>query len=853
EVKSADTPSDALILSISQKAEVDLDYMSEVSNIPKDKLISDLEGAIFKVPNEDNRWVTQDEYLSGNIREKLRIAEEYAKDDPSYNINVSALKEVMPEDITTSEINVRFGATWIPPKYYEQFLFEILESSYYARNGIKIHYSNSSGEWYIEGKHHDRGSVRVNTTYGTSRANAYKLFEDGLNLRDTKIFDYKIDELGKKIPVFNKKETAIAQAKHDKRDAEFIEWIWKDPDRREELTRLYNEKFNSIRLREYDGSHITFDGMNPEIKLRKHQINAIARILYGGNTLLAHEVGAGKTFEMVAAAMESKRLGLCNKSLFVVPNHIIEQFASEFLQLYPSANILVSTKKDFETANRKKFCSRIATGDYDAVIIGHSQFERIPMSVARQRTMLNNQLNEIVDGIEELKKNNSERFTIKQMIRTKKMLEKKLEKLNSSNRKDDVITFEELGVDRLFVDEAHYYKNLFLYTKMRNVAGIAQTEAQKSSDLQMKCRYLDEITGNKGVIFATGTPISNSMVELYTMQRYLQYDTLVKHGLQHFDAWASTFGEKVTAVELSPEGNGYRSKTRFARFYNLPELMNMFKEVADIQTADTLNLPVPKAHYENIVVKPSEIQLEYVKSFSERAEKVRNKEVKINEDNMLKITNDGRKLALDQRLVDARLPDEEDSKVDVCSKNVYKIWEENRDNKLTQLVFCDLSTPKNDGTFNVYDDIKNKLLARGVPEEEIQFIHNAHTDAQKKEMFAKVRKGQVRILIGSTPKMGAGTNCQDKLLALHDLDCPWRPSDLIQRSGRIVRQGNQNDDVYIYRYVTEKTFDAYLYQLVENKQKFMSQIMTSKTPVRTAEDIDEVALSYAEIKALAAG
>ena len=853
EVKTADTPSDALILSISQKAEVDLDYMSEVSNIPKDKLISDLEGAIFKVPNEDNRWVTQDEYLSGNVREKLRIAEEYAKDDPSYNINVSALKEVMPEDITTSEINVRFGATWIPPKYYEQFLFEILESSYYARNGIKIHYSNSSGEWYIEGKHHDRGSVRVNTTYGTSRANAYKLFEDGLNLRDTKIFDYKIDELGKKIPVFNKKETAIAQAKHDKRDAEFIEWIWKDPDRREELTRLYNEKFNSIRLREYDGSHITFDGMNPEIKLRKHQINAIARILYGGNTLLAHEVGAGKTFEMVAAAMESKRLGLCNKSLFVVPNHIIEQFASEFLQLYPSANILVSTKKDFETANRKKFCSRIATGDYDAVIIGHSQFERIPMSIARQRTMLNNQLNEIIDGIEELKKNNSERFTIKQMIRTKKMLEKKLEKLNSSNRKDDVITFEELGVDRLFVDEAHYYKNLFLYTKMRNVAGIAQTEAQKSSDLQMKCRYLDEITCNKGVIFATGTPISNSMVELYTMQRYLQYDTLVKHGLQHFDAWASTFGEKVTAVELSPEGNGYRSKTRFARFYNLPELMNMFKEVADIQTADTLNLPVPKAHYENIVVKPSEIQLEYVKSFSERAEKVRNKEVKINEDNMLKITNDGRKLALDQRLVDARLPDEEDSKVDVCSKNVYKIWEENRENKLTQLVFCDLSTPKNDGTFNVYDDIKSKLLARGVPEEEIQFIHNAHTDAQKKEMFAKVRKGQVRILIGSTPKMGAGTNCQDKLLALHDLDCPWRPSDLIQRSGRIVRQGNQNEDVYIYRYVTEKTFDAYLYQLVENKQKFMSQIMTSKTPVRTAEDIDEVALSYAEIKALAAG
>ena len=855
EVKTANTSSEALVLSIAEKACVDLDYMYKVSNIPVDKLISDLEGVIFRVPEygNPNNWVTADEYLSGNVREKLEKAEEFALEDESYNINVKCLKEVMPKDIETSEISVRLGATWIPEDIYQQFIFELLEPSYYARQYIKVHYSESNGEWNIANKGYDRGSVKVTSTYGTNRANAYRLLEDALNLRDTRIFDYKINEEGKKEAILNKRDTAIAQAKQDQLKAEFLEWIWKDPDRRERLTKLYNRIFNSIRPREYDGSHITFSGMNPEISLRTHQVNAIARILYGGNTLLAHEVGAGKTFEMVAAAMESKRLGLCNKSLFVVPNHIIEQFASEFLQLYPSANILVSTKKDFETANRKKFCSRIATGDYDAVIIGHSQFERIPMSVERQVEILNRQLQDIMDGISELKKNGGEKFSIKQMMKSKKTIEKKLEKLNNQDRKDDVITFEELGVDRLFVDEAHYYKNLFLYTKMRNVGGIAQTEAQKSSDLYMKCRYLDEITNNKGVIFATGTPISNSMVELYTLQRYLQYDTLMKNKLQHFDAWASTFGETVTAIELAPEGTGYRSKTRFAKFYNLPELMSMFKEVADIQTADTLNLPVPTAHYHNEVIKPSEIQLEFVKTFAERAEKVRNKEVDSSVDNMLKITNDGRKLALDQRLIDEMLPDYEDSKIEKCSQNIYNIWEENKDKRLTQLLFCDLSTPKNDGTFSAYNDVKDKLIEKGIPEEEIEFIHNANTEARKKELFAKVRRGQVRVLIGSTPKMGAGTNCQDKLIALHDLDCPWRPSDLTQRSGRIIRQGNQNSDVHIYRYVTEKTFDAYLYQLVENKQKFISQIMTSKTPVRTAEDIDEVALSYAEIKALAAG
>lgn len=855
EVKKVNTSSEALILSISEKASVDLDYMNKVSNISIDTLINELEGVIFKIPDtsEQDKWVTADEYLSGNVREKLKIAEEFAKADSFYNINVKYLKEVLPKDIETSEISVRMGATWIPESDYQDFLFELLESSNYAKSNIKIHFSELNGEWNIEGKNYDKYTVKVTSTYGTNRANAYRLFEDAINLRDTRIFDYKINEEGNKEAVLNKKETAIAQAKQEQIRVAFSEWIWKNPERRERLTKLYNELFNSIRPREYDGSHITFGGMNPEIKLRKHQVNAIARILYGGNTLLAHEVGAGKTFEMVAAAMESKRLGLCNKSLFVVPNHIIDQFASEFLQLYPSANILVSTKKDFETANRKKFCSRIATGDYDAVIIGHSQFERIPMSAERQEKILRQQLDDIINGISELQANGGEKFSIKMLIKSKKTIEKKLEKLNVQERKDDVITFEELGVDRLFVDEAHYYKNLYLYTKMRNVGGIAQTEAQKSSDLFMKCRYLDEITNNKGIIFATGTPISNSMVELYTLQRYLQYDTLLKNKLQHFDSWASTFGETVTAIELAPEGNGYRSKTRFAKFYNLPELMAMFKEVADIQTADTLNLPVPKAHYNNIVVKPSDIQIEFVNSFSERAEKVRKKEIDASTDNMLKITNDGRKLALDQRLIDDSLPDYEGSKVDICSKNIYKIWEENKENRLTQLLFCDISTPKNDGSFNVYDDIRKKLIEKGIPEEEIEFIHNATTEAKKMEIFTKVRQGKIRILFGSTSKMGAGTNCQDKLIALHDLDCPWRPSDLIQRSGRIIRQGNKNSDVYIYRYVTEKTFDAYLYQLVENKQKFIAQIMTSKTPLRSAEDIDEVALSYAEIKALAAG
>ncbi len=850
-----ETARDALIISISDKARVDLDYIQSLCNMDMDKIISDLEGEIFRVPEygNPNNWVTADEYLSGNIREKLDDAEEFAEDDSSFKINVDYLKKVMPKDIPTEEISVRLGATWIPEEIITKFMFELLDSSFNARNNMNIHYSNLTGEWNIENKRFDRNSVAVTSTYGTGRVNAYRLLEDALNLRDTKIFDYVIDDEGNKKAILNKKETAIAQAKQDKIKQVFQDWIWNDYERREKLTLLYNQKFNSFRTREYDGSHIEFEGMNPEIKLRTHQVNAIARILYGGNTLLAHEVGAGKTFEMVAAAMESKRLGLCNKSLFVVPNHIIEQFASEFLQLYPSANILVSTKKDFETRNRKKFCSRIATGDYDAIIIGHSQFEKIPMSYERQVKILEQQLDDIVRGIEDLKVHNGEKFSIKMLVKSQKSIERKLEKLNDRELKDDVVTFEELGVDRLFVDEAHYYKNLYLYTKMRNVGGIAQTEAQKSSDLFMKCRYLDELTGNKGVIFATGTPISNSMVELYTLQRYLQYEDLLNCNLQHFDAWASTFGETVTAIELAPEGSGYRSKTRFAKFYNLPELMTMFKEVADIQTADMLKLPVPNAHYNNIVIKPSEVQLDLVKSFAERAEKVRNKEIEPNKDNMLKITNDGRKLALDQRLINDLLPDYKNSKVVECSNNVFNIWNENKNNRLTQLVFCDISTPKEDGKFNVYDDIKNKLIEKGIPEEEIEFIHNAKTEVKKKELFSKVRNGQVRILIGSTQKMGAGTNCQDRLIALHDLDCPWRPSDLTQRKGRIVRQGNQNDNVYIYRYVTEKTFDAYLYQLVENKQKFISQIMTSKTPVRSAEDIDEVALSYAEIKALAAG
>lgn len=855
EITSVDNANDALIVSLSENARVDITFMQKLCNMDMDKMLKDLEGEIFNVPEygEPNQWVTADEYLSGNVREKLKIAEHFAEIDERFNVNVKYLKEVQPKDLSASEISVRLGSTWIPPEDIKVFIEYLLNPSNYACQNINVHYNEATSEWWIEGKNYDKYNIKATNTYGTGRASAYKIIEDSLNLKDTRIYDYYEDENGKRVAELNKKETAIAQAKQEQIKLAFEEWIWEDPERRERLTKIYNERFNSIRPREYDGSHISFDGMNPEITLRKHQVNAIARVLYGGNTLLAHEVGAGKTFEMVAAAMESKRLGLCNKSLFVVPNHIVEQFGQEFLQLYPSANVLVTTKKDFETANRKKFCSRIATGDYDAIIISHSQFEKIPMSVERQVTIIQKQIEDITLGIQDLKNNNGERFSIKQMEKTKKSLETRLAKLNDTSRKDDVVTFEELGVDRIFVDEAHYYKNLFLYTKMRNVGGIAQTEAQKSSDLFMKCRYLDELTGGKGVIFATGTPISNSMVELYTMQRYLQYGELEKRHLQQFDAWASTFGETVTAIELSPEGTGYRAKTRFAKFFNLPELMALFKEVADIQTSEMLNLPVPKANYHNVVIEPSEIQKELVKDLSERAEKIRNRMVDSSVDNMLKITNDGRKLALDQRLTNDMLEDFEHSKVATCADNIYSIWDKTNDDKSAQLVFCDLSTPHNDGKFNVYDDLKTKLIDRGIPEEEIAFIHDANTDARKQDLFNKVRRGQVRVLIGSTQKMGAGTNCQDRLIALHDLDCPWRPSDLIQRSGRIIRQGNKNPEVDIYRYVTEGTFDAYLYQLVENKQRFISQIMTSKTPVRFAEDIDETALSYAEIKALAAG
>ena len=855
EITSVDNANDALIVSLSEKARVDITFMQKLCNMDMDKMLKDLEGEIFNVPEygEPNQWVTADEYLSGNVREKLKIAEHFAETDERFNVNVKYLKEVQPKDLSASEISVRLGSTWIPPEDIKVFIEYLLNPSNYACQNINVHYNEATSEWWIDGKNYDKYNIKATNTYGTGRASAYKIIEDSLNLKDTRIYDYYEDENGKRVVELNKKETAIAQAKQEQIKLAFEEWIWKDPERRERLTKVYNERFNSIRPREYDGSHISFDGMNPEITLRKHQVNAIARILYGGNTLLAHEVGAGKTFEMVAAAMESKRLGLCNKSLFVVPNHIVEQFGQEFLQLYPSANVLVTTKKDFETANRKKFCSRIATGDYDAIIISHSQFEKIPMSVERQVAIIQKQIEDITLGIQDLKNNNGERFSIKQMEKTKKGLETRLAKLNDTSRKDDVVTFEELGVDRIFVDEAHYYKNLFLYTKMRNVGGIAQTEAQKSSDLFMKCRYIDELTGGKGVIFATGTPISNSMVELYTMQRYLQYGELEKRHLQQFDAWASTFGETVTAIELSPEGTGYRAKTRFAKFFNLPELMALFKEVADIQTSEMLNLPVPKANYHNVVIEPSEIQKELVKDLSERAEKIRNRMVDSSVDNMLKITNDGRKLALDQRLTNDMLEDFEHSKVATCADNIYSIWDKTSEDKSAQLVFCDLSTPHNDGKFNVYDDLKTKLIDRGIPEEEIAFIHDANTDARKQELFNKVRRGQVRVLIGSTQKMGAGTNCQDRLIALHDLDCPWRPSDLIQRSGRIIRQGNKNTEVDIYRYVTEGTFDAYLYQLVENKQRFISQIMTSKTPVRFAEDIDETALSYAEIKALAAG
>jgi N12 class adenine-specific DNA methylase len=860
QVTSVDTASEALAVSLGEKATIDMDYMMELSGKSENEIFEDLKGVIFLNPlyeygnSYEPKYLTADEYLSGNVREKLKIAKNSAELYPEdYKVNVEALQKVQPKDLTASEISVRLGATWLPPDDVQEFIFHLLETPRYAQWNIKVHFSPFTSEWNIEGKSYDKGNVRAYNTYGTSRINAYKIIEETLNLKDVRIFDYIEDDEGRKKAVLNKKETAIAQSKQEMIKQEFQDWIWSDPERRERLCKSYNEKFNSVRPREYDGSHIIFNGMNPEIELREHQKNAVAHILYGGNTLLAHAVGAGKTFEMVAAAQESKRLGLCNKSLFVVPNHLTEQWAAEYLQLYPAANILVATKKDFETKNRKKFCGRIATGDYDAVIIGHSQFEKIPMSIERQRAILEQQLEEITGGIAELKRNRGENFSIKQLEKSKKSIKQKLDKLNDQTKKDDVVTFEEIGVDRLFVDESHYYKNLYLYTKMRNVGGIAQTEAQKSSDLFMKCRYLDEITGGRGTVFATGTPISNSMVELYTIQRYLQYNTLVKNGLQHFDAWASTFGETITAVELTPEGTGYRAKTRFAKFYNLPELMAMFKEIADIKTADMLNLPVPEAKYHNIAVKPSEMQKEMVASLAERAEQVRGGGVDSSVDNMLKITNDGRKLALDQRMLNDMLPDFEGSKINACVDNIYRIWEENIDKKSAQLVFCDLSTPKNDGTFSVYNDIRKKLIERGIPESEVKFIHEADTDMKKKELFQKTRKGEVRVLLGSTQKMGAGTNVQDKLIALHDVDCPWRPSDLEQRSGRIVRQGNENPQVDIYRYVTEQTFDAYLYQLVEGKQKFASQIMTSKSPVRSAEDIDETALSYAEIKMLATG
>ena len=854
EITSVETASEALALSIGEKARVDLPYMEQLTGKTQAELVQDLQGVIFKVPNcEPVSYVAADEYLSGNVRNKLTVAELAAKNDPELAVNVEALKKVIPKDLSAAEISVRLGATWIPQDDIQRFVMELLTPSSYAAGRLKVRYTPINGDWFIENKSSDMGNVKADSTYGTKRASAYRIIEDTLNLRDTRIFDYVYDEHGNKKAVFNAKETTAAQAKQEVIKQAFQDWIWKDPERRNRLVRYYNDTFNSVRPREYDGSHITFGGISPEITLRPHQVNAIAHILYGGNTLLAHKVGAGKTFEMVAAAQESKRLGLCQKSMFVVPNHLVGQWASEYLRLYPSANILVTTKQDFETGNRKKFCGRIATGDYDAVIIGHSQFEKIPMSIERQREQLEKQLDDIERGIDDVQASKGEQFTVKQLMKTRKAIKTKLEKLNDTKRKDTVIDFEQLGVDRLFIDESHFYKNLYLYTKMRNVGGIAQTEAQKSSDLFMKCRYLDEITGNRGTVFATGTPVSNSMVELYSVQRYLQYDTLAQNGLQHFDSWASTFGETVTALELAPEGTNYRAKTRFAKFYNLPELMQMFREVADIQTADMLKLPVPKVNYHNIKTKPSEIQTEMVASLAKRAEKVRARLVEPNIDNMLKITNDGRKLALDQRMIDPMLPDDPDSKVNACVDNVYRIWEEHADTKATQLVFCDLSTPKNDGTFNVYDDMREKLIARGIPAEQIRFIHEATTDAQKKELFGKVRSGEVRVLFGSTPKMGAGTNVQDRLIAIHNLDCPWRPSDLEQRQGRIERQGNMFPEVEVYRYVTEQTFDAYLYQLVESKQKFISQIMTSKSPVRSAEDVDEVALSFAEVKMLATG
>ena len=854
EVTFVETASEALALSIGEKARVDLSYMARLTCRSEEEIIKELQGVIYKVPScEPARYVTADEYLSGNVREKLKIAEIAAKSDPELAVNVSALEKVIPKDLPASEISVRLGTTWIPQEDIQQFMMELLTPSSYAAGRLQVRYTAYNGDWFIENKSSDVGNVKADSTYGTKRASAYRIMEDTLNLRDTRIFDYVYDEHNNKKAVLNHKETTAAQAKQEVIKQAFQDWIWKDPERRNRLVRYYNDTFNSIRPREYDGSHITFGGISPEIQLRPHQVNAIAHILYGGNTLLAHKVGAGKTFEMVAAAQESKRLGLCQKSMFVVPNHLVGQWASEYLRLYPSANILVTTKRDFETGNRKKFCGRIATGAYDAVIIGHSQFEKIPISEERQREQLMRQLNDIEMGIDDVQASHGEQFTVKQLMKTRKAIKAKLDKLNDTKRKDSVINFEELGIDRLFIDESHFYKNLYLFTKMRNVGGIAQTEAQKSSDLFMKCRYLDEITGNRGVVFATGTPISNSMVEMYSVQRYLQYDTLARNGLQHFDSWASTFGETVTALELAPEGTNYRAKTRFAKFYNLPELMQMFREVADIQTADMLKLPVPKVNYHNVKTKPSKIQTEMVAGLAKRAEKIRARLVKPQTDNMLKVTNDGRQLALDQRLIDPMLPDDPNSKVNACVDNIYRIWEEHANTRAAQLLFCDLSTPKNDGMFNVYDDMREKLIRRGIPAEQVRFIHEANTDAQKKELFAKVRSGEVRVLFGSTQKMGAGTNVQDRLIAIHNLDCPWKPSCLEQRQGRLERQGNMFPEVEVYRYVTEQTFDAYLYQLVEGKQKFISQIMTSKSPVRSAEDVDEVALSFAEVKMLATG
>ena len=852
-IERVDTASEALALSLAERAKIDLSFMTELTGKPEAEIIEELTGVIFQNPLTE-KWETSDEYLSGDVRIKLEVAKQFAENHDRYQVNVQALEKVQPKELEASEIEIRLGATWVDAEYITEFMGELFQTpDYYLGSRIEVKYAPVNGQWNISGKSLDTyGNTRVTATYGTARANAYRLLEDALNLRDTKIYDTIQDADGEH-RLLNKKETMLAQQKQDMIKEAFKEWIFRDIDRREALCKKYNEIFNSVRPREYDGSHIQFVGMTPEITLMPHQKNAVAHVLYGGNTLLAHCVGAGKTFQMIAAGMESKRLGLSQKNLYVVPNHLTEQWGSDFLRLYPGANVLVATKKDFEPANRKKFCSRIATGDYDAIIIGHSQFERIPLSKERQMAMIEQQIEEIMLAIKEAQSDDSPRYSIKQMEKTRKGLEKRLEKLNDDTRKDDVVTFEQLGVDRLFVDESHFYKNLFLYTKMRNIAGIAQTDAQKSSDMFMKCRYMDELTGGKGVTFATGTPVSNSMTELYTIMRYLQYDTLQKLQLGHFDSWAATFGETVTAVELSPEGTGYRAKTRFARFFNLPELISLFKESADIQTADMLHLPVPEAEYINEVLKPSEEQQELVAAFGERAEIVRSGGVDASVDNMLKITNDGRKCALDQRLINDMLPDYEDSKINRCVENTFSIWEETKGQLSTQLIFCDLSTPKSDGSFNVYDDIREKLVTKGIPKEEIVFIHEAGTETKKAELFAKVRSGQVRVLLGSTPKLGAGTNIQDRLIALHHLDCPWKPADLEQQEGRILRQGNQNKKVKIFRYVTENTFDAYMWQILENKQKFISQIMTSKSPVRACEDVDDTALSYAEIKALATG